>query len=188
MSRSLRFPVLKKYDYNNIFIETGTELGGGVEIARKCSFKFIHSIEIFEPYYNACMRKFSHDPRVILHLGDSTELLENIIKDIYEPITFFLDGHVDKNNNMVGKEEVPIFTELEIIKNHPIKNHVIMIDDRRCMGKIINTAKQWKKVWTDILQENVEKVLLDINSNYEIIYEDSVNANKDIIVARICND
>ena len=46
-----------------------------------------------------------------------------------EPCLFWLDGHYSAGITAKGEKETPIWEELEHICDHPIKNHVILIDD-----------------------------------------------------------
>lgn len=183
MSRSLTGPILEKYTYNKYFLETGTYTGGGVQVAANVGFEHIISIEIDEVFYNASKSTFAGSKLDIrLYLGDSAIILSEIINKINEPITFWLDGHVS-TRMIVGVTEIPLFLELDIIAKHPIKTHTILIDDRRMMGKVTPGNKPWSHVWENINEEQVIEKLLSINSKYNIIYEDSTNAKKDIIVA-----
>jgi hypothetical protein len=55
-----------------------------------------------------------------------------ILSSINEPILFWLDGHYSGGETAKGEANTPILKELEFILRHPIKNHVILIDDARC--------------------------------------------------------
>ena len=61
---------------------------------------------------------------------------------------------------------------MEIIKNHPIKNHTIIIDDLRC----------WVKPDYSFDVNDVLTFVKSINPDYEIFYEDGHVPN-DIMVA-----
>ncbi len=169
MSRSLTVPLLKKYAYNKYFLETGTYTGGGVQVAAYAGFEHIISIELDETYYNASSRLFKKAIKrghVTLFHGDSGEELGKVLKAIVEKAVIFLDAH--------SMEYTPILKELNAIKKSGFTDHTIMIDDKRSF-----VEKTWPKITVDLLLER----LLDINPDYNIIYEDSVNAKKDIIVA-----
>ena len=166
MSLTLRPEVLSKYS-NRTFCESGTHRGGGVETALKVGFDNIISIEIKEKFYNKAKERFGDDPRVSLYLGDSRKLLWEAIKDIYDPITFWLDGHTEY-------EIIPVIKELNIIGMHPIKTHTILIDDRRVMGT---------KMWLDVKEAQVIDAIRAINPNYLICYEPSPHGPADIIAA-----
>lgn len=166
MSRSLTVKMLKKYPAK-YFIETGSYTGGGIHIALLSGYKKIISIENNPMFYNACVRTYKNNPSVELFLGDSKDILKGILNEIDEQAVIFLDAHSPGNQ--------PILDELDSIKNCHIKNHIIMIDDKR----------EFKRgVWEpSITLEILLEKLLEINPEYKITYEDSINAKKDIIVA-----
>lgn len=64
--------------------------------------------------------------------------------------------------------------ELEVIKNHHIKNHTIMIDDMYC----------WENPNPvhGFYNDDILKILLEINPNYEIEYQDGCRI-ADILIA-----
>jgi hypothetical protein len=174
MKGSLSDSVLLKY-INNTFFETGTFKGDAVNTAIRCGFKTIYSVEFHRPFYDYCVNLFKHNDIVHLYCGDSAICLWDIIKDIDEKITFWLDGHIEVGIPF-GAEPIPILRELEQIDRHHIKEHTIMIDDRRVMGT---------DVWFGITEKSVISSLLQINHSYSICYEDTCNAPNDILIARL---
>ena len=172
---SLVASVLNRYP-NEVFVETGTFRGDAVREALLCHFSEIHSIEIHRPFYDNCILMFKDKPRVKLHLGDSSDCLWEVIKEIDVPITFWLDGHIEVGVQH-GKKPIPVIDELESIGRHHIKTHTILVDDRRVMGT---------DVWFGITEEEVIEGIMKINKDYKISYEDSCNAPNDILVARMC--
>jgi hypothetical protein len=154
------YKLFKKFNYNKIFIETGSFIGGGINQAYHAGFKKVISIEI-SPHYHDYVKKFfrNQESWLELHLGDSGELLEKIIDKIDEPIVFWLDAHYSggKEDNVpeTGGVDMPhtLFKELEIIKNHKIKTHTILIDDVR-LDKDFD------------LIEKLKKKISSINSDY----------------------
>ncbi len=123
----------KKYQLN-IFIETGTFLGHMVD-AMKNNFCNIYSIELSEKLYKKAKKKFAASKHINIFHGNSGEILSHLLKDIKEPCLFWLDGHYSAGITAKGETETPILQELNHILNHPILNHVILIDDARCFGK-----------------------------------------------------
>ena len=96
-------------------------------------FKEIHSIEINEKLYNRLCSKLLNDYNNIkLYLGDSGELIGDIVNNINEGITFYLDGHF--SGGITGKSnkyDSPIINELKMIQENikvPDKT-LIIIDD-----------------------------------------------------------
>jgi len=162
----LKKEVIQKY-MNNVFVESGSLVGGAIETALSVGFKKVLSVELAEKYYNICKNKFDNDPRVTLFFGDVELLLWDMIKDIKEPITFWLDGHESGGDTAKGIHGDPMTQELEIIKLHPIKTHTILIDDVRGNP-----------------DPNLFKLLKDINNKYNFIMEDGYVVN-DVLVAQI---
>lgn len=111
-------------------IETGTYLGEMVS-AQKDFFKAIYSIELSVPLYLKAQNKFSEYQHINLLQGDSSKVLPKIISSIKEPCLFWLDGHYSAGITAKGELCTPIWQELNTIFEHPIKNHVILIDDAR---------------------------------------------------------
>ena len=151
---------LPKHKHNRIFIETGTFTGMGVKKALKAGFDKIYSIEIDLKKYKNCVKRFQSHKNVFLYHGDSSMVLEEILNDIDEPCTFWLDAHYIYDGGTRGKLFTPIKKELDIIQNHSIKNHVILIDDIR----VFDTAKDYPQM-TEML-----KKIKEINNDYEIEY------------------
>lgn len=127
----LKDNIFKLYP-NKVFVETGSYLGNGIQNAIDAKFEKIYSIELSDKYYNYCKDKFKFISHVNIIQGDSYDKLAEVIKDIDEPITFWLDGHHSCGDTALGKYWTPLMYELEQIKNHHIKNHTIIIDDMSC--------------------------------------------------------
>jgi hypothetical protein len=147
--------LFKKYKGNHkLFFETGTHKGDGVQNALDMGFEEVVSIEILPELYERCVSRFKgKEDKVHLFLGDSNERMEEMLELIKEPSLIFLDGHFDNGN--------PLWKELEILKNHPIKTHTIIVDD---MPNYYGSG------------EKVKEKLLEINPNYTLVYEDSFNS------------
>lgn len=113
-----------------IFIETGTYLGDMVA-AVASRFTETYSIELSPELCERAQARFAaRDDVHILH-GDSNDVLPLILQKISEPCLFWLDGHFSGGITGQGKLDYPILQELEHIRRHPIKNHMILIDDAR---------------------------------------------------------
>lgn len=156
-----------------VFLETGTNVGLGVLEAINAGFKKIISIEIEPDFVNIVNEKFIHSgqyPEINFqfYLGNSKLLIPEIIENIDEQITFWLDGH--------EFYQIPLLDELIAIKNHKIKNHIIMIDDVRMFDK-----PEWNRIGHD----NVIKLIMDINESYNISYHDSPHGTNDILIAKV---
>lgn len=127
-----------KNKYNlNVLVETGTFLGDTVENF-KSIFRKVISIELSEHLVKKAQKRFENDNNVSIIQGDSGDVLKNLIKEIDEPVLFWLDGHYS-SEFFVGKEfiqtarglkDTPIEKELQVLLNCPLQ-HIILIDDAR---------------------------------------------------------
>lgn len=132
----------------NIFIETGTYLGDGINNVKN-DFREVHSIELNEIFYNNALVKFKDEPNVLLHLGDSAEVMDKIIYDINEPILFYLDAHFSGGETAYGKEAdngCPLLRELSALSKRKY-NDIVIIDDMRLMNKASYSGIENDKVY-----------------------------------------
>lgn len=141
------------------FIETGTYLGKGIQQALAAGFEIIYSIELNEQFANKARTKFAHNQNVHIINGNSGDMLYEVIKDINEPVTFWLDGH-NGTYDPYG-ENCPVLRELDQIKKHHIKTHTILIDDMHCAGT---------NLFDFITKEEIIAKIKEINPAYEIFY------------------
>jgi hypothetical protein len=180
---------LVKY-INNIYVETGYFKGESVETAKNAGFKKIHSIEINKKFYEEGLNRHANSENVLLHLGSSIDVLPTLMKTITEKVTFYLDAHDLHYEGMNSldyekKHGCPIIDELEIIKNHEIKNHTIIIDDLRVFDGLDNNNKPYS--WAENSNISIEKIkrkVLEINSNYKFIQEQGIIEN-DVLICYI---
>lgn len=179
MSSTLSKDVLLKHKKNNIFVETGTLWGDGVAVALECGYDKVISIEIDPERVEVNSKKFSKeivDGRVELVEGDTFDVFEGIVKSLKEPATFWLDAHWDNDGAPIGEYKCPLPFELDTIAKSEIRNHTLMIDDRRLFG-------DKKSTWGNAINESAiyEQISL-INKSYFITYEDG-HVENDVIVA-----
>lgn len=118
----------KKYGCN-IFVETGTYLGYMIS-AQKDNFKKIYTVEISEKLHNRAKRIFKKYTHIKPLLGDSGDVMPDIMNEINEPALFWLDGHYSAGITAKGELNCPIWKELDAIFKKPM-NHIILIDDAR---------------------------------------------------------
>jgi len=119
----------KKF-YVDTLVETGTFLGDMVYVNRR-TFSKIFSIELDRNLCEQAKKRFVRFPHISIMYGDSAEVLSRILADITRPCLFWLDAHYSGGITAKGKLETPIMQELRRILNHPIAEHVILIDDAR---------------------------------------------------------
>lgn len=179
---------LNAFKKGNVFVETGTFMGDGINNALKAGFQKIYSIEVAQQYIKLTSERFRKEIEegiVNIIFGDSKLVMGDVIKNIDEPITFWLDAHWDYGP---GKGEVycPLYEELTFIKNHKLKDHLILIDDMRVIG---NASHHWGKT---VQRDRIIELINEINQDYKISYtegdlgpdEGGLRAN-DILVASV---
>lgn len=158
---------------NEIMVETGSGGGGGIDSALKYGFKKIYSIEINKESYHYCVERFKKQSYVNLYLGDTINVLPNILLDIKEKVTFLLDAHVMKPQDVHGETICPILKELDMIVNHSKRlgiKHSILIDDTKYFNGKTET-------FGNIKSEDIKQTILDIDASY------SISINRRMIVA-----
>ena len=121
---------LKEYKIGT-FVETGTFMGDtlGFIAATGCNS---YSIELSDEFYKNALERFNGQRNVNLILGDSGERLPKLITDLKQPVLFWLDGHYSAGNTASAEQHTPVSKEVSAILDHPVKGHVILIDDARC--------------------------------------------------------
>ncbi len=101
-------------------------------------------------------------------------MLGEVLKQINEPVTFWLDGHYSGGRTAMGAKSTPLIEELTTIENHHVKTHTILIDDLR--GWTI------QGVGFDVL--HLMKMIKSINVNYQFTLENGFIEN-DILVGYV---
>lgn len=149
---------------NKYFVETGTYRSDAVAEALDAGFAHIRTIDSDPEAANFCSNRFWLKKNTHLDIkcwtGDSSTMLWDMIKDIDEPITFWLDAHWQM---LDGEEEPgvpwPLLHELIQIGNHTIKTHTILIDDILILTHPDVTG------WS---LDTIRRQLWSINPSYEI--------------------
>ena len=170
---------LSKYS-NRIFIETGTYMGDGVKKALDSGFEKIYSIEIDKNRYINCCKLFENNPQVTIIHGDSGIKLGDVLKDIKEPATIFLDALYGCDQGQIGKKWCPIVEELEILSKQEIKNHTLLISNWRCMNNTHKDKKTDKYVGYPGEKKCLE-LLRKINPNYILEFKDGIEPSDTLI-------
>jgi hypothetical protein len=180
---SIERKTLENNKNNNIFIETGTYKGETTRAASDVGFKEVHTIELQDRLYEESRENLSDlidINKVFLHKGDSRIILGEILSKINETTTILLDAHIDGGNYIPGVtpeiRKCPLYEELNCIKNHSIKNHTIIIDDVRILGKI-----GWG---TEVLLDVIISMIMEINKDYKISFDNGEIEN-DVLIAKI---
>jgi hypothetical protein len=178
---TLRFYNLTKTIKTRHYIETGTYLGDGIKCVLN-NYENIHSIELSEKWYKYNREQFNNNNNVKMYFGDSKKILPQLLNDINEPITIYLDAHYSGGTTALGEESNPLLFELEILKNRNYDD-IIIIDDCRLLGKkgvfgcgpnhpIYPTTEY---DWSDITENNIINLIKEgyvLLKNDNCIYTD----------------
>jgi hypothetical protein len=148
-----------------VFVETGTYHGETVEAVKRLYAKVI-SIEVDETLYRKACTRFAADGNVRIVHGDCARKLPEILAELQEPAVFWLDGHYSGGETGKGEMEDPILISLGQIAAHPIKEHVIFIDDARTFD-----GREGHPDISDVLSD-----IKKINSRYVIRIQSDIVA------------
>lgn len=77
----------------DVFVETGTLYGHGVDYALESGINKIISIEINDELADKAIEKYSQEKKVTIIKGDSSEVIPQLASTIHEPSIFWLDAH-----------------------------------------------------------------------------------------------
>ena len=168
---------LKQNNDLHTLIETGTYLGETTSAAADI-YDVVHSIELSEKLYSDAKDKFSDISNIHLYLGDSAEVLPEILQFENKNVLFWLDGHYSEGNTAKGKKSTPIIEELEAIAKANATNFVILIDDMRIFQKPLPNNPESLKGYPTVaeLQEKSRKLFPD--SLFKIIGDIALLTNK----------
>ena len=143
-------------------IETGTYVGDMVSAVRRCVTQ-VYSVEL-DPYlFKVCRLRFLFCRNVTVLHGDSGFVLEQLLPRIRQRALFWLDGHFSGDITAKGTVDSPIIRELECIRRHHIKNHVILVDDVNYFG-----TGNWPSL------EEVIALIKSINPKYDVEIENDI--------------
>jgi hypothetical protein len=114
------------------FVETGTYTGETVDAVR-AQFERVWTIELEPTLADLARLRFAPFPEISVLQGDSTDKLRDVLAQLHEPALFWLDGHVSTGKSARGEDPSPVLRELELILLHPVRAHVVLIDDARLL-------------------------------------------------------
>ncbi|MGZ8383004.1 MAG: hypothetical protein ACXW4A_10160 [Nitrospira sp.] len=115
------------------FVETGTYFGEMVNALRG-EFEQIQSIELDDFLFERAKRRFRNCSHIRILHGNSASMLPLALASVDQPTLFWLDAHYSGGITACGDQHSPILLELDHIFHHPIRGHVIVIDDARLFG------------------------------------------------------
>jgi hypothetical protein len=143
--------------YADVFVETGTFRGDGIQRALDAGFSRVWSVERERELYWRVIERFEGDPRVVVSLGDSAPWLQTVAEIIHRPAVFFLDAHY---SGWGEPTPLPLLDELRSIATRPYKD-VVIIDDMRLMGKKSWSGEDgtdWPRAEFDFTEASLEAI------------------------------
>jgi hypothetical protein len=111
------------------FVETGTFRGATAEWASQ-NFAQVHSIERAESLYLKARERLGGIENLMLHLGDTREILPGLIDALDTPALLWLDAHWSGGETSGVDDECPLIDELEIA-DRAKPEVAILVDDAR---------------------------------------------------------
>lgn len=180
------FDVAKLKEKNNceIFVETGTFKGDGVDYATRFGFKKIYSIEIFDELAQKAKQRFANNSSVEIIHANSKEGLEIIMDKLDGNCIFWLDAHFpgsdigEKSYDEEADEKInmPLLEELKLIASRG-KDDVILVDDLRTFKEVPDEFKSrvngFNEHMESIGQGHVKKenlVSFDLESELNLLF------------------
>jgi hypothetical protein len=138
---------LARLNGSTIFIETGTYQGDTTRWASN-HFESVHTIERAESLYNLYNEELSQIKGVIPYLGDSRDLLPDILHTTAnQKSVFWLDGHWSGGETAGEDDECPLLDELTCLSNR--SGDIVLIDDARlflCAPPVPHNPTHWPTI------------------------------------------
>ena len=135
IKREILRSLIMNYSLETV-VETGTYLGDTTRFLSQY-VKKIYSIEIGTQLATMARRRFKRKPEIEIMLGDSGELLEELLLEINGNVLFFLDGHFSEGITSTSLSyETPLIRELQVLsKSRNLPQSIIVIDDAHELSK-----------------------------------------------------
>jgi hypothetical protein len=131
--------IRKAFDLHTL-VETGTGMGNSLACAAHAGFSELHSVEQVPQLFESCRQRFSSEPRVCVHFGDSVAFLREMVARKLPHVFYFLDAHfvggadfglVSYTESASKEESYPLLAELAILLEADLSSSAIVIDDAR---------------------------------------------------------
>ncbi len=156
------------------FIESGTYDGG---TARNASpfFKEVHTIELYEPMFQKTKLQLRSFTNIKTYHGSSPEVFHKILPQLKGTVIFWLDAHYSGQGTALSFDNpsnqnavTAIRQELEAIRKHNSSDCIILIDDMRGFGTIIDET-EYIGCWAYPSVQEIREMLKQINPHFSIV-------------------
>ena len=97
-------------------------------------FRSVQTIELDPQLARIARDRLAVYSNVIVHEGDSSVLLREVLSQVGESAIFWLDAHYSGGRTARGSADTPVLAELQAIAAHPVRPHAVFIDDARMFG------------------------------------------------------
>ncbi len=115
-------------------VEAGTHLGAMVHALRR-DFDRVISIEPDDALWARARLRFAGDPRITIAHGDPRDVLPSLLDTLTTPALFWLNGYPSDGGSSPGARDAPVEREVDLILAHPVRGHVVLLDDPRLVGE-----------------------------------------------------
>lgn len=109
-------------------------LHGDTVAAMRSGIDRLFTIELDPVLFSAAQARFRGDSKIRVIFGNSATELDHLLPQLTQPALFWLDGHYSGSGTARGTIDTPILKELETILRRTEQDHVILVDDARCVG------------------------------------------------------
>jgi hypothetical protein len=171
-------------DYRNYacFIETGTFEGCTI-FKMESLFEKLYTIELSEAYHNSAKNNY-RGGKIQFLLGDSSNVLRELLPNISDKCVFFLDGHWSAGHWSSGPTgrgtvDVPLIDEVTHIVNLFENEAIIIIDDYRLF------ETNFTENWSNIKKSTILSILAPRIK--EVYHLESELHSSDRLIIHICS-
>lgn len=139
-----------------------------------CQLIFLRNFEVDEKLCNQAKNKLASFSNVEVVYGQSPVMIAQIAPMLQGKILFWLDAHYSGAGTSLGYNDpnaadavTAIRGELEAIRGAKIEDCIILIDDIRGFGSIIN-EQEYLGCWAYPSLQEIHTMLLKINPRFEL--------------------